>query len=69
MKGSIFDEIPEDEEWTEEPQSQPSANGVCLTCGDIVEDCICDEILPQYGCMQTIGVVLTDDGVRFEDDL
>lgn len=50
MNGSTFDE--DEEEPMDKYQSPPSANGICSMCGDPVEDCICDEVLPQYQPMQ-----------------
>ena len=53
MNGSTFDE---DEEEMDDIPEIPSKDGICSMCGDPVEDCICDEVLPQYQPMQT------DDG-------
>lgn len=38
----------------------------CALCGP---DCICEEVKSQYGCMQTEGVVLTENGPRFASEL
>jgi hypothetical protein len=38
----------------------------CPLCGP---DCICEEVESQYGCMQTEGVVLTNDGPLFVSEL
>lgn len=42
-----------DEEEEQQEENIASADGVCPDCGDPVEDCECEYIESQFGCMQT----------------